>query len=72
MEKLIIRHFGPVMDLDVNILPLTVFIGTQGCGKSTASKVLTILSAFHKPESLAKTIAFVFLMKLVFELSLYE
>lgn len=42
MEKLIIRHFGPVKDLDVNILPLTVFIGTQGCGKSTVSKVLTI------------------------------
>lgn len=42
MEKLIIRHFGPVKNLDVNILPLTVFIGTQGCGKSTVSKVLTI------------------------------
>lgn len=42
MEKLIIRHLGPVKDLDVNILPLTVFIGTQGCGKSTVSKVLTI------------------------------
>lgn len=42
MEKLSIRHFGPVKDLDVNILPLTVFIGTQGCGKSTVSKVLTI------------------------------
>lgn len=42
MERLSIRHFGPVKDLDVNILPLTVFIGTQGCGKSTVSKVLTI------------------------------
>ncbi|MCQ2160745.1 MAG: ATP-binding protein [Bacteroidales bacterium] len=42
MELLKIRHFGPVKDLSVEILPLTVFIGTQGCGKSTVSKVLTI------------------------------
>lgn len=42
MEKLSIRHFGPIKDLNVNILPLTIFIGTQGCGKSTVSKVLTI------------------------------
>lgn len=42
MERLKIRHFGPVKDLDIDILPLTLFIGTQGCGKSTISKVLTI------------------------------
>lgn len=42
MELLKINHFGPVKDLNVEILPLTVFIGTQGCGKSTVSKVLTI------------------------------
>lgn len=42
MELLKISHFGPVKDLNVEILPLTVFIGTQGCGKSTVSKVLTI------------------------------
>lgn len=42
MEKLKIHHLGPVKDLNVGILPLTVFIGTQGCGKSTISKVLTI------------------------------
>lgn len=42
MEQLMIRHFGLVKDLNVKILPLTVFIGTQGCGKSTVSKVLTV------------------------------
>lgn len=42
MEKLYIHHFGPVKDLNVYIQPLTVFIGTQGCGKSTISKLLTI------------------------------
>lgn len=42
MEQIKIHHFGPVKDLNVSILPLTVFIGTQGCGKSIVSKVLTI------------------------------
>lgn len=41
-EKLVIRHFGPVKDLDAIIRTFTVFIGTQGSGKSTVSKVLTI------------------------------
>ena len=41
-ERLVIRHFGPVKEIDIRIYPLTVFIGTQGSGKSTVSKVLTI------------------------------
>lgn len=42
MEHLKINHFGPVKYLDVEIFPLTIFIGSQGSGKSTVSKVLTI------------------------------
>ena len=41
-EHLIIRNFGPVTSLDIDIKPFTVFIGEQGSGKSTISKVLTI------------------------------
>ena len=41
-ERLVIRHFGPDKEIDIRISPLTVFIGTQGSGKSTVSKVLTI------------------------------
>ena len=41
-ERLIVRDFGPVRNLDIEIRPLTLFIGTQGSGKSTVSKLLTI------------------------------
>ena len=41
-ERLIVRNFGPISSLDIEIRPLTLFIGTQGSGKSTISKLLTI------------------------------
>ena len=41
-ERLIVRNFGPISNLDIEIRPLTLFIGTQGSGKSTVSKLLTI------------------------------
>lgn len=41
-ERLIIRNFGPIKNIDITIKPLTIFIGTQGSGKSTISKLLTI------------------------------
>ena len=41
-ERLSVRNFGPITDLDIEIRPLTLFIGTQGSGKSTVSKLLTI------------------------------
>lgn len=42
MNTLEIKNFGPIRDVNVVIRPLTVFIGQQGCGKSTISKVYTI------------------------------
>lgn len=41
-DHLVVRHFGPIKDLDIQINKLTLFIGTQGSGKSTISKLLTI------------------------------
>lgn len=41
-ERLIVKNFGPITNLDIEIRPFTLFIGTQGSGKSTASKLLTI------------------------------
>lgn len=41
-EKLVVRNFGPISNLDITIRPLTLFIGTQGSGKSTIAKLLTI------------------------------
>ena len=43
METLKIRNFGPVKELDIIIKPFTVFVGDQGSGKSTISKLLTVL-----------------------------
>ena len=41
-EKLAVRNFGPISNLDIIIRPMTLFIGTQGSGKSTIAKLLTI------------------------------
>ncbi len=41
-ERIIVNHFGPITHLDIGIKRLTFFIGSQGSGKSTVSKLLTI------------------------------
>ena len=41
-ERIKVNHFGPITHLDIKIKRLTFFIGTQGSGKSTISKLLTI------------------------------
>lgn len=41
-EHLTIRSFGPIKEMDIEVRDFTIFIGPQGSGKSTASKVLTI------------------------------
>lgn len=41
-ERLVVKKFGPISNLDIVISPFTVFIGTQGSGKSSIAKLLTI------------------------------
>lgn len=57
-ERLVIRNFGPITNLDIEFRRLTLFIGNQGSGKSTLSKLLTIcrdmrwwLQLLENPES---------------------
>lgn len=44
MDRIIIRNFGPVKDIDIELSKLMVFTGPQGSGKSTIAKLLTVLS----------------------------
>ncbi len=41
-ERIIIRQFGPIKYIDIEIKPITVVIGTTGSGKSTIIKLLHI------------------------------
>lgn len=41
-ETIEIRNFGPIPNISIDIKKLTIFIGSQGTGKSTISKLLTI------------------------------
>jgi len=51
-EKLTVRHFGPVSNLDIIIRPMTLFIGTQGSGKSTIAKLLTFCRESLRADSI--------------------
>lgn len=57
-ERLVVRNFGPITNIDIEFRKLTLFIGDQGSGKSTLSKLLTIcrdmrwwLQLLENPES---------------------
>lgn len=41
-ERLRIRQFGPISNIDIEIKPITVIIGSTGSGKSTIIKLLHI------------------------------
>lgn len=40
-ERLIVKSFGPVKDLDIIFKKVTLFIGDQGTGKSCAAKLFS-------------------------------
>lgn len=45
-EKLVIKNFGPIKHVDLDIKKVNVLIGDQGTGKSTVAKVLAICRYF--------------------------
>lgn len=45
-EKLIIRNFGPIKDVELEIKKVNVIIGEQATGKSTIAKVLAVCNYF--------------------------
>lgn len=44
-SKLLIRNFGPIKAVDLDLRNVNVFIGPQASGKSTIAKLLTILKS---------------------------
>lgn len=46
-ERLVVKNFGPIKDIDIRIGKLTVLIGEQATGKSTLGKLLAIYRDFE-------------------------
>lgn len=41
-ERLIVKNFGPIKDIDIEVKDVNVLIGTTGSGKSTVAKLLAM------------------------------
>ncbi|MCB9231927.1 MAG: AAA family ATPase [Bacteroidia bacterium] len=42
-DRLVIKNFGPIRDLDIELKDVMIFIGPQGSGKSTIAKVISLI-----------------------------
>lgn len=42
MEKIFVRHFGPITKLEIEIKEINIFIGATSSGKSTIAKLISI------------------------------
>jgi predicted ATP-dependent endonuclease of OLD family len=45
MERLIVKNFGPIKDIDIEIKDVNVLIGTTASGKSTVAKLWAIFNS---------------------------
>lgn len=43
MERLIVKNFGPLKDIDIELNKINLFIGENGSGKSILAKIVTII-----------------------------
>lgn len=48
MSRLVIKNVGPIIDVDINLNKVNVFIGPQGSGKSTIAKIVSFCSWMEK------------------------
>ncbi len=46
-ERLVVKHFGPVKNIDLPIKQVNVLIGEQGTGKSTIAKLIAIFKSIE-------------------------
>lgn len=47
-ERLVVKSFGPVKDLDITFRKITLFIGDQGMGKSCVAKLFSMFKWLEK------------------------
>jgi predicted ATPase len=43
MDRLIVKNFGPLKDVDIELNKINLFIGENGSGKSVLAKIVTII-----------------------------
>lgn len=48
MARLTVKNIGPIKDIDIELKKVNVFIGLQGCGKSTLAKIISFCSWLEK------------------------
>lgn len=48
MARLIVRNIGPIKDVDIELKKVNIFMGPQGCGKSTLAKIISFCSWLEK------------------------
>lgn len=53
-ERLIVKSFGPIKELDITFKKVTLFIGDQGTGKSCVAKLFSMFVWLEKVLSLKK------------------
>ena len=51
-QRLYIKNFGPIAEMDIVLKPLMVFIGESGSGKSAILKLISLLKWVHKQNNL--------------------
>ena len=54
MERLIVKNFGPLKDVDIELNKINLFIGENGSGKSVLAKVVTIVLDFNESDDILK------------------
>jgi len=50
MERLIVKNFGPLKDVDIELNKINLFIGENGSGKSVLGKIITLLLDFREKD----------------------
>ena len=54
MDRLIVKNFGPLKDVDIELNKINLFIGENGSGKSVLGKIITIVLDFNTSEDILK------------------